>query len=193
MIMRLSHSAKLMVAGVLVFAAGACSKNDINLNNPNSALASAVASDPTALQLLATGLMTDQRGTRNGFIQNTGIFGREMYNYTPQEGRNTSTYLVGVVINGQQALDPASGFAGSAIWGGEYGALRDVFNFKNTVNASTSLSAQQKAASLGFAQTIESLMLFEVVQAHDTVGGIVEIKADPFALAPFVSRDSMYT
>ncbi len=182
----------LIGAAALAVTAVSCRESDINIPNPNVASAAAVASDPTALQLLATGLLVDQRGTRIGFIQNTAIFGREAYNYTPQEGRNTTTYLIGLVIGGIQKLDPASGFAGSVIWGGEYGSLRDIYNFKNTIAATTSLSAQQKAASIGFAETLEALMLFEVVQAHDTVGGITEVKANPFDLAPFVTRDSMY-
>src|SRR5438132_9983505 len=108
---------KLLVAAALALTAAACTKSEINIDNPNSALASAVASDPTALQLLATGLMVDQRGTRAGFITGTGIFGRESYTYSPQEGRNTTHYLIGIVVNGQQKLDP-TGFAGGLIWGG---------------------------------------------------------------------------
>jgi hypothetical protein len=182
---------KLLGAAMLAVLATSCSEKEIDINNPNVALASAVATDPTALQLLATGLMVDQRGTRAGFIQNAAIFGREGYNYTPQEGRNTTNYLIGVTIGGKQELDPA-GFAGALTWGGEYGADRDIFNFKNTIAAAANLSTAQKAAALGFAQTIEGMMLLEVVQFHDSLGGITEIKANPFDLAPFVSRDSMY-
>src|SRR5438874_12759876 len=151
-----------------------CKQSDIDITNPNSALASAVASDPTALQLLATGLLVDQRGTRTAQITNVGTFGREMYTYTPQEGRNTTHYRLGIVVGGQQKLDP-SGFANGS-WGGQYGALRDIFNFKNTINASTALSAAQKSAALGLAETLEALMVFEVLQTRDTLGVITEIK-----------------
>jgi len=181
---------KLLSGVVLAVSAVSCKQADIDITNPNVALAGAVASDPTALQLLATGLMVDQRGTRQAMITNTGTFGREMYTYTPNEGRNTTNYLVGIIAGGQQKLDPG-GFANGS-WGGNYGALRDIFNFKNTINASTALTAAQKSASLGFAETLEALMLFEIVQTRDTVGGITEIKENPFDLAPFVTRDSMY-
>jgi hypothetical protein len=93
-------------------------------------------------------------------------------------------------VGGVQKLDP-TGFAAGP-WAGEYGALRDVANFKTTVNALPLLTAPQKSAAIGFAETIEALMLFEIVQTHDSLGGITEIKADPKALSPFVSRDSMY-
>jgi len=181
---------KILGAAVMVLAATACRQSDINITNPNVASAGQVASDPTALQLLATGLLTDQRGTRQAQITNTGIFGREMYNYTPQEGRNTTHYLIGIVVGGQQVLDP-TGFANGS-WGGQYTTLRDIYNFKNTINASASLSAAQKSAALGFAETLEALMVFEVLQTRDSLGVITEVKANPFDLAPFVTRDSGY-
>lgn len=179
-----------IAAGACAAALAACSQSDLNITNPNSALASGVSSDPTALQLLATGLMTDQRGTRSGLITNEGILGREMYNYTPQEGRNTTHYLIGITVNGKQELDP-TGFA-TGSWGGEFGTIRDVYNFKNTVNASNSLTAAQKAGAIGFAETIEALMQFEILQTRDTLGTITEQEANPFTLAVFVSRDSGY-
>jgi hypothetical protein len=181
---------KLIGAAALVLSAVACSEKQIDINNPNSALASGVAADPTALQLLATGLFADQRGTRSAMITNTGIFGREMYTLTPNEGRNTTHYLLGITVGGVQKLDP-SGFANGS-WGGEYGAMRDIFNFKNTVNASTALSTAQKSAAIGLAETFEGLMILELLQTRDTLGVITEVKPNPFDLAPFVTRDSGY-
>jgi starch-binding outer membrane protein, SusD/RagB family len=171
-------------------AAVACQQSEIDITNPNVALAAGVASDPTALQLLATGLMVDQRGTRTGFITNTGIIGREMYTFTPQEGRNTTHYLIGISVGGVQKLDP-TGFA-TGNWSGEYGALRDIFNFINTVTASTALTAPQKSAALGFAETLQAMMVFQVLETRDSLGVIVDVMPNPFDLAKFVSRDSGY-
>ncbi len=179
----------LIAAAACAAALTACSEKDININNPNSAIASAAASDPTALQLLATGLLTDQRGTRAGLIQNAAILGREAYNLTPQEGRNTTNFLLGITVNGKQELDPA-GFANGS-WGAEFGAIRDIYNFKNTVAASAR-NAADKGAAIAFAETLEALMQFEVLQTRDSLGTITEMKANPFDLATFVSRDSGY-
>ncbi len=188
--MMLTRASFRTVAAVAAIAAlSACDKNDLNLVNPNSATVAGASADPTAFGLLATGLQVDQRGTRLGMINYTGILGRESYNFTPTEGRNTTHYLLGITVGGKQVLDP-TGFA-VAPWGGQYGVLRDVFNFKNTV-AAAQLTAAQKSASLGFAQTIEAMMLFEVVQTHDSLGAIVEIRENATDLAPFVSRDSVY-
>jgi hypothetical protein len=107
--------------------------------------------------------------------------------YTPSEGRNTSAYLIG--ISGQNRLDPAGFAVGS--WGGPYGNIRDVFNFKNTVAGST-LTAEQKRAALGFAKTIEGIELLTVIATRDTIGAVVQINKDATDLAPFVSRDSVY-
>ena len=175
---------------VSAVAAVSCKASDIDITNPNSAIASAVASDPTALQLLATGLLVDQRSTRQALITNTGILGREMYTFTPNEGRNTTHFLIGITVGGIQKLDPTGFAVGS--WGGEYGTLRDIFNFKNTINASAALSAAQKSAGLGFAETLEGMMVFQLLQTRDTIGVITEVKENPFDLAPFVSRDSGY-
>jgi hypothetical protein len=181
---------KLLGAAALAVSAVSCRQSDIDITNPNVALTGAVASDPTALQLLATGLITDQRGTRSAMITNAGILGREMYTYTPQEGRNTTHFLIGIVVGGQQKLDP-TGFANGS-WSGQYSLLRDAFNFKATVNSLPLLSAAQKSAAIGFSETLEALMIFEIAETRDSLGGITEIHDDLFALAPFVSRDSMY-
>src|SRR5690242_4740037 len=174
----------------LTVVVAACSNRDLEIKNPNSPAIAGATADPTALQLLATGLLVDQRGTRSAFITNASVLGRESYTFTPTEGRNVTHPLIGIVVNGVQKLDP-TGFA-IGPWNAQYNALRDIYNFKNTVNAQPLLTAAQKSSALGFAETIEALMLFEIVQTHDTLGGITEIKADPKQLAPFVSRDSMY-
>src|SRR5262245_34186583 len=181
---------KLAGAAALATIVVACSAKDLNIANPNAATVAGATGDPTALQLLATGLLVDQRATRTGFITNAGLLGREMYTFTPTEGRNVTHGLIGIIVNGVQKLDP-TGFA-TGPWGGPYNTMRDIFNFKKTVNANTTLSAAQKSAALGFAETFEALMMFEIVQTHDSLGGITEIKENATDVAPFVSRDSMY-
>jgi hypothetical protein len=181
---------KLIGAAAIALSAVACSEKQIDINNPNSPLSSGVTSDPTALQMLATGLFTDQRGTRTAQITNTGIFGREMYTLTPNEGRNTTHFLLGITVGGVQKLDP-SGFANGS-WSGQYGMLRDIFNFKASVNAAPLLSTAQKSAAIGLAETFEGMMILELLETRDTLGVITEIKADPLVMAPFVTRDSGY-
>src|ERR1035437_200036 len=189
---RRTHQMRTVIgAALLVATLASCKASDLNITNPNNATVAGALSDPTALQLLATGILVDYRGLRSGFIGGTvGMLGRESYTFTPQEGRYVQNSLIGVVVNGVKKLDPI-GYA-TGPWAGPYGALRDVYNFKNTVNGSTSLTAAGKAAALGLAQTIESASLMEIIGTKDTLGGIVEIKDNATDLAPFVTRDSMY-
>lgn len=180
----------LRSAGTIAVAAlalAACSESRLAVTNPNTPTVAGAAADPQALQLQATGLLRQLRNGRGAYITSTGRFGREAYVYTPQEGRNTSAYLIGIA--GQNRLDPA-GFAVEN-WGAQYGNLRDIFNFKNTIAAS-SLTAEQKNAGQGFAKTLEGLELLYVISTRDTLGAVVEIKQDASNLAPFVSRDSVY-
>ncbi len=167
----------------------ACNSADkLNITNPNTPTVAAAAADAQALQLQATGLLRELRNGRGSVIFDFGRFGREMYIYTPQEGRNTSHYLQG--ITGANKLDPA-GFAVGE-WGTQYGTLRDLFNFKLSAAASTVLSASDKNAAIGFAKTLEAFELLHVISSRDTLGAVVEIKQNASDLAAFVSRDSVY-
>ena len=173
---------------LLAVSAVSCKQADIDITNPNSATVAALSrAIPTALQLLATGLLVDQRGTRPAMITNTGAASvARCTRFTPH-GRTQRDALPHRHHRRRRA--EARSRRGFAIgpWGGEYGALRDIFNFKNTINASATLTAAQKSAALGFAQTIEALMLFEIVQTHDSLGAHHRDQGrTPFDLAPFV-------
>lgn len=183
--MSFSRTLGLSLAAV---ALAACSSDQLEITNPNTPTVVAASADPQALQLQATGLLRQLRNGRGGVIFDFGRFGRELYIYTPQEGRNTSHYLQGIV--GANKLDP-SGFAVGE-WGTPYGNLRDVFNMKNSVASSTTLNAAQKSAATGFAKTIEGLELLVVAASRDTLGGVTEIKQNASDVAAFVSRDSLY-
>lgn len=169
----------------------ACSADSLTVPNPNSPQLEKAGQDPGAIQFQVTGITRQLRGSAGGLITAAARFGREGYIYTPNEGRNTSHYLVG--LPGANRLDP-SGFTANVGWGAQYGNLRDIYNFKNAVAAqpATTLNAAQKSAALGFARTIEALELLSVISFKDSLGGVVEILAEPTEVAPFVSRDSVY-
>ncbi|MEY4609597.1 MAG: hypothetical protein RL625_1814, partial [Gemmatimonadota bacterium] len=166
----------------------ACSADSLTVPNLNSPTVAGAGTDPGALQLQATGVLRQLRGGLPAWITTAARFGREGYIYTPNEGRNTSHYLIG--LSGQNKLDPA-GFA-VGTWGGNYGNLRDLFNLKNVLSTSTTLSAAQKSAGVGFARTLEALELLYVISGRDSLGAVTQINQDASDLAPFVSRDSVY-
>lgn len=176
-----------IVGGTLVLASlllAGCNSDRLMVPNYNSPTDEKVASDPGALQLTANGLLVGARSGMGGWISGTGRLGREAYSYTPTEGRNTTTYLMG-------PQDPTRG-AGNSFWSNYYSDLRNIFNFNNTVEASTRLTDAQKEAALGYSETLAGMTLTFIVAAHGEFGGPVEILSDPRELAPWVSRDSIY-
>ena len=51
------------------------------------------AAPPVALAQASSGTFAQVRGLGVGPVQQFGIYGREAFNYTPQEGRHTAGYL----------------------------------------------------------------------------------------------------
>lgn len=166
----------------------ACSADRLTVPNRNTATQDVASGAPGALQLQVTGIFRQLRGGRAAFISAVGRFGRESYIYTPNEGRNTSHFLIG--LTGENKLDP-SGFA-VGVFAGPYGNLRDIYVTRNAVEGSALLSAEEKSATHGALRTIEALELLYVISTRDTIGAVVQINDEPQKLAPFVSRDSTY-
>jgi starch-binding outer membrane protein, SusD/RagB family len=179
---------RILLAALCAGTLAGCSDKPLQLTNPNVATIVGASADPAALQLQATGLLVNFRDSRIGYMSQVGRLGRESYIFTPQEGRNTTNYIIGISVGSKTELDPA-GFT-PAIW--NYPALRNIYNFKISVNSSTVLSAQQKSAALGMAKAFEAYHLLNIISETDTLGLVVQINADPTVLSPFVSRDSAY-
>lgn len=169
----------MLVAG----GAAACGLDRPTVPNYNNPTPAGLAGDPVGgVQLSANGLVFQLRAQIAGFISGAGIMGRESFNYTPTEGRNTTCWL--------QKMDYACG-GGSAFWNGFYTESRNVFSFLNTVEATAGLSAAQKDGARGFAKTLEAYSLAFVAE-RGKYGGPTDVAADPQTLTAFVSRDSMY-
>jgi hypothetical protein len=158
-----------------------------NFQNPT---VSSIAADPiAAIPLLATGVLRDDRGAYVSYVRDVGILGREVYNYTPTEGRNTSGYLTSDVNN--QASFGATSGAGFA---SQYFTVRDAFNTKTVLDASgAAFTDAQKNALKGLLDTQVALALLYVIDTRHDLGAPVEVSADPTQLFPFVARDSVFS
>jgi starch-binding outer membrane protein, SusD/RagB family len=170
-----------------MLALGACSADRLNIPNYGSPTVGAIENDPAAaIPLLATGVLRDDRGNHTAYVLGLGILGREAYNYTPTEGRNTTGFLV----------DPlnAASFGGVSNWSGPYFTLRDAFNTRRVMEGapSTIFSDAQKNTVRGFTHTMEALALLYLVNTRHDLGLPVELDNDPTVIAPFVSRDSVF-
>src|SRR5689334_18738765 len=172
-----------MMLMLVVGGATACGLDRPTVPNYNNPTPEGLAGDPVGgVQLSANGLVFQLRAQIAGFISGAGIMGRESFNYTPTEGRNTTCWL--------QKMDYACG-GGSAFWNGFYTESRDVFSFLSTVDATAGLSAAQKEGARAFAKTLEAYSLAFVAE-RGKYGGPTDVAADPRTLTPFVTRDSMY-
>ncbi len=174
----------VLLAAALLLPLGACKEPTIpNYNQPTVDQA---GRDPSSLQLLATGLLSQVRGPMTGYISDVGILGRESFNYFPTDGRSHTHYVFG-----PGPLDYSGFAAGGGIWNAGYNNGRNIFNFLASVQTAPINQAQKDAAE-GFAKTIEALGYLYIIGTRDTIGAVTQINADPKVLAPFVSRDSVY-
>lgn len=172
--------------GAATLAGAACSNDRFTEPNRNQPSLTGAQNDPNFVQFAASGVLAANRNQLDDYVRDVGVFGREIFNYTQTEGRNTSGFLATFSDN--------AGF-GAGLWGLRYNNLRNIFNLNQFVEASTLFGETQKSAIRGFSATMEALELHYVIATRDTVGVPVmpvEIRADPLDLAPFVARDSAF-
>ncbi|MEP7383972.1 MAG: RagB/SusD family nutrient uptake outer membrane protein [Gemmatimonadota bacterium] len=173
--------------GVLTFGLGACNSERLNVPNYNQPSVDALSKDPNGIQLLATGILVNERNQLAGYNRDFGIFGREVYNYFTTDGRTVQNYLVGLAS--PQRLDPG-GFANGR-WSGRFQNMKNELTLIEASEASN-MTATQKSAVQGWAKTWYALSILYLVQSRDTIGIPVDIPSTPSTPAPFVSRDSAY-
>lgn len=183
----MNHILKIGVIAVIGGTTLAACGDRLTVPNFQSPTVQSISSDPVAaIPLLATGVMRDDRGNLPGYVLGVGILGREAYNYSPTEGRNTTGWLTSDVNNN-------TSFGGVALWSGPYFTVRDAFNTMAVIDASGSVfSDAQKSAMKGLLHTEVALSLLYAVNTRDDLGIPVEVYADPNQQAPFVSRDSAF-
>src|SRR5688572_24301947 len=183
--MKLGATSAVLTAAL---AASACNAERLEVPNYNAPTPEGAAAAPlVALAQASAGLLTQVRGLwgfGNGPVSQFALYGREAFLYTAQEGRNTTGYLVTPHDNTSFGVGTFAGY---------YTLRRNADNFYTIIDAAASgLTAEQIAASRGFAKTLEGWdMLVYIMSRHD-IGGAVEQTADPNFIAPFVSRDSVY-
>jgi hypothetical protein len=181
--------ARVAAAGAVALAFAACNSDRLTVPNFQNPTPESIAADPIqAMSFLTQGVLRNDRDNATTFISGVGILGRESYNYTPTEGRNTSGWLTSDV-------NQSTSFGGVSNWTGFYQTLRNLKNLVDIAEGTpeATLPADRKAAALGFAHTMEALTLLYVIELRHDIGAVVELADDPTQLTPFVSRDSVYS
>jgi hypothetical protein len=168
-----------------VLLVAAC--NNFDVTNPNGVDLASLTQSPTAAKLaaVATGIFQASRYDVTSYIWRTGSMGREGANLS---GNNQPDYLEPFY----GPLSPGGSF-GSTLWFDEYTAIRDCNIYIDAVPKAPDLTTAQKAASLGFAQTIKALEFLYIISTRADLGAPVDVDRPPtVAPGPFVSEDSVY-
>jgi starch-binding outer membrane protein, SusD/RagB family len=155
-----------------------------NLNSPS--VDGVDADMRSAVQLRASGALALQRAQMTGFVSDAGIYGRESFNYTPTESRNTIEYLTST------ARTNASFSTGN--WIARYRNMRGLRDLVALVDRADNnpLSTTERSAAKGFANTLWALEMFYVIATRDSLGAVVSLIDQADSVAAFVQRDSVY-
>ena len=186
-----------LIAG-LVFAAACKDALTIpDLNNVSSALLAHGIDRPT-LQLLATGVLRQDRANwSETYIVFSETMARDMYRLDPAESR-----FITQTIGGQS--DPTS-FVGGGLWTGYWVGIHAANNLIDNISTATTLSAAEQAGTVGMVQTFKALQYWHVLEMRDSLGAPVAVDqpigspAAPFVCKPDVMAyisallDSAYT
>lgn len=139
-----SRGLGVALAGVLLI--GAC---DFNIMNTNAPTVDRLTDAPTRgiLASAATGIFDNAFNDVATEIQYYALYGREGYNLQGNDPRET-----GEQIRGPQ--DPTG--RNSAIWTGQYSAIRHINTYLSALPNAPDLSEAEVRASAGFAKTLKA-------------------------------------
>lgn len=155
--------------GALAFA-GACkeatSVPDLN-NLPSSAISAGLT--PTTFALLTTGMLNSDRGNLSfNYLVASETMARDVYNIDPSENRYITEYIGGTI-------DP-SAFTGGGSFTGLYQTVRTANTILDNLNGlSSSLTADEIAASRGLVRTIKAQALYRVFALRGPNGIAIDV------------------
>jgi hypothetical protein len=172
-----------------------CNSLDVpDLNNPGI---ESLENNPTrvAIANAATGLEIGGRGgpggyaSTNGYVMILALFGREAYNFDTADPRNVTELLVGPLDGGSPAF-------GANLFAGPYTNIRNANTLIHAVNkiltdptSAVGLSAAEKAATQGYAQTLQALEFLDLINTRDANGIPLDVDRDPTgAVAPIGTK-----
>ncbi len=175
-------------AFIAVVALAACDLDVPDLNNPGI---DDLEKNPTVASITSasTGLLIGNRrnvAAGNGYIIQVGILGREAYNFDQADPR-----YIGELLQGK--LNHGSPFGGN-FWALPYANIRLANTIQRAVGKVPEFSPGDVSAILGFSKTIEALDLLEVIDTHDTNGGVIDTdKPLGEQLGAIVGKDQVLT
>jgi len=177
----------IITVALFMLALNACQKGEINsLNTP---VVGTIISNPTRSDLfnLVTGIESGMRNNYAGYLDGTGVIGREIYRFSGSEPRYTTDLLGG----GTRVLDNNTFYLTNP-WASRYQVMRQCFILIDaTRNARTEIASDvQKKAFSGFAKTILGYQLLLNVNMTDSNGARVPAP-NGVALGPVITNPSI--
>lgn len=165
--------ARYVALALGVLAIGACKDATMPDQNNPSVTDFSTITDRSQVQALATGVIRGDRGQNETEIVFGETIGRDLYRITGSEPR-WITELLGEEIQN-------SDFLGTAMWGAPYSTIRLAnIGINGVSNAAAGvLTDQDKAATIGFIQTIKALLYLRIVEVRDTAGAAINVDVDP--------------
>lgn len=175
-----STAACVLLAAAL---AGCKSDNVTSLNGPVLSQYTPIT-NRAQVQQLASGVLDADRQNYTTQVVFFSIVGRDLYRIDPSEPRWTTVLL------DQRTPDNSTGFGGG-LWTEPYQAINGANLLIRGATATGVLSAEEKQATVGFAQTIKGLEYLSLIRSRDTVGiatqavqdSTVPLRCKPAALA----------
>ncbi len=174
------------LAGTIAALLGAAACYSFNIADPNGPTLSSLTGTPNHANLAAaaTGIFQSSRIDQTRLIWYIGSFGREGANLSNNNQPDWEEPFFGPVNASED---------GGRLWFDYYTAIRNANNYIDAVPKATDLVAADKAASVGFAETIKALMFLYIVELHGNLGAPVDVDRPVTAPpAPFVTEDSVY-
>ncbi len=183
---------KLAFLSLALSVALACRDPEVpDLNNPSI---DDLTSHPTRSKVAtaAQGLLVGARtniAEFNGYVSELGVFGRESYIFDPGDNRFETELLFG-------PLDAGGPRFGGNLWVARFANIRAANNLLTALGSSAliGMTAAEKEATTGFAQTIQALDFLEVINTRDTIGAPIDVNTklgDP--PGPIQPRDLVFT
>jgi hypothetical protein len=171
-----------------VVATAACKDNPVAnpIDNPTSDALGGLTH--STLQLLATGLLGQDRANADAFsyLGEPGIWARDVYRIDASEPRFVQETLGG-------NPDPGS-FSGSGAWNGYYTAIRASNTLLGALAKAppAEFSTAEVSAIKGFVRTVKALEEWRVIEMHDSVGATIQTD-DPFAVTDIRCKAAVLT
>ena len=171
------------LAGLSIVAG--CSSEQFDIQNTNAPTVEATTGTPTKLTLarLAVGVAQGVLFDVGPEISTWGAFGREDYNLLGNDPRTTTETIAG-------PLDP--GGVGGGQWG-KYAAIRTINIYLSGIDKAADMTAAEKAASKGYAQTLQAVLLHRLLLRNAALGIPVDVAVGlDQAPAPFLTQANAY-